>query len=116
MTTPLPFDDELAPLYTVGQVADMLGVQPAFLRRIDVEDVVCPARSDGGQRRYSRADVALAQRVSAMAGEGMTLAGIRRILVLEAEVADLRRQLAQAKQRAGGGSSGRRGVAPSTEK
>ncbi len=93
---PLAFDDEFAPLYTVGQVAGMLGVQPAFLRRIDVEEVVRPARSDGGQRRYSRADIAVVQRVWAMAGEGMTLAGIRRILELEAEVADLQRQLAEA--------------------
>ena len=89
----LPFDDEHAPLYTVGQVADMLGVQPAFLRRVDLEAVVQPARSEGGQRRYSRHDIGQVQRVSAMAGEGMTLAGIRRILALEAEVADLKRQL-----------------------
>ena len=95
----LPFDDERAPLYTVGQVSGMLGVQPAFLRRVDVEDVVRPARSDGGQRRYSRTEIALVQRVSEMAGEGLTLAGIRRILVLEAEVADLRRQLDEAKAR-----------------
>jgi hypothetical protein len=33
-----------------------------------------------------------------MAGEGMTLVGIRRILSLEAEVADLRRQLDRARQ------------------
>jgi len=96
---PLAFDDEFAPLYSVGQVASMLNVQPAFLRRIDVEDVVRPARSDGGQRRYSRTDIALVQRVTDMAGEGMTLAGIRRILALEAEVADLRRQLANARAR-----------------
>ena len=90
---PLPFDDEHAPLFTVGQVADMLGVQPAFLRRVDTEQVVQPARSDGGQRRYSRADITQVQRVSEMAGEGMTLAGIRRIFVLEAEIRDLKRQL-----------------------
>jgi MerR family transcriptional regulator/heat shock protein HspR len=89
----LPFDDEYAALYSVGQVAGMLGVQPAFLRRLDVEEVVQPARSDGGQRRYSRSEIARVQKVSEMAGEGMTLAGIRRILVLEAEVADLKRQL-----------------------
>src|SRR3954449_633083 len=89
----LPFDDEHAPLYTVGQVAGMLGVQPAFLRRVDVENVVQPARSDGGQRRYSRSDISQVQRVSEMAGEGMTLAGIRRIFILEAEIADLKRQL-----------------------
>jgi MerR family transcriptional regulator, heat shock protein HspR len=89
----LPFDDENAPLYTVGQVAGMLGVQPAFLRRLDAEQLVQPARSDGGQRRYSRMEVAEVQRVSTLAGEGLTLAGIRRILSLEAEVADLKRQI-----------------------
>jgi MerR family transcriptional regulator/heat shock protein HspR len=91
---PLPFDDDHAPLYTVGQVAGMLDVQPAFLRRLDVERVVQPARSDGGQRRYSRHEIALAQHVSRMADAGMTLPGIRRILVLEAEVAALRAQVA----------------------
>jgi DNA-binding transcriptional MerR regulator len=96
----LAFDDERAALYTVGQVADMLGVQPAFLRRLDTEQVVQPARSDGGQRRYSQLDILQVQRVSAMAGEGMTLAGIRRILVLEQEVAQLRQQLDMAKAQA----------------
>ena len=96
---PLAFDDEHAPLYTVGQVAGMLGVQPAFLRRVDVENVVQPARSEGGQRRYSRSDINRVQRVSQMAGEGMTLAGIRRIFMLEAEIADLKRQLEAAKGR-----------------
>jgi DNA-binding transcriptional MerR regulator len=108
----LPFDDQYAPFYTVGQVAGMIGVQPAFLRRLDVEAVVRPARSDGGQRRYSRSDIACVQKVSAMAAEGLTLAGIRRILLLEAEVADLRRQLREheadtrrARRRASGGST-----------
>ncbi len=77
----------------------MLGVQPAFLRRVDLENVVQPARSDGGQRRYSRADIQQVQRVSEMAGEGMTLAGIRRIFALEAEIADLRAQLDAAHRR-----------------
>ncbi|MEY2473226.1 MAG: hypothetical protein QOK28_2555 [Actinomycetota bacterium] len=95
----LPFDDELAPLYTVGQVASMLDVQPAFLRRLDTEQVVSPARSEGGQRRYSRADIAAVQQVWDMAGEGMTLVGIRRILSLEAELAELRRQLAEERDR-----------------
>jgi DNA-binding transcriptional MerR regulator len=91
---PLAFDEEHTPLYTVGQVAGMLEVQPAFLRRLDLEELVQPARSGGGQRRYSRSEIARVQRVSEMASEGLTLAGIRRILVLEAEVADLKRRLA----------------------
>jgi MerR family transcriptional regulator/heat shock protein HspR len=93
----LAFDDDRAALYTVGQVAGMLDVQPAFLRRLDVERVVQPARSDGGQRRYSRNEIALVQHVAKMADAGMSLPGIRRILVLEAEVAALKRELAEHK-------------------
>jgi len=95
----LPIDDEHAPLYTVGQVAGMLGVQPAFLRRLDLEQVVRPARSDGGQRRYTRSEIGRIQQVTLLADDGMTLNSIRRILQLEAEVADLRRQLGVEHQR-----------------
>jgi MerR family transcriptional regulator/heat shock protein HspR len=90
---PLPFDDLHAPLYTVGQVSSMLDVQPAFLRRLDSEQLVCPGRSEGGQRRYSRAEIFRIQRVNELAGEGMTLAGIKRLLVLEAEVAALKEEI-----------------------
>jgi MerR family transcriptional regulator/heat shock protein HspR len=77
----------------------MLGVQASFLRRLDTEAVVQPARSDGGQRRYSRIDVARVQQVTRLADEGLTLAGIRRILALEAEVADLRAQVDRLQRR-----------------
>jgi DNA-binding transcriptional MerR regulator len=94
-----PIDDPQAALYTVGQVAQMLGVQVAFLRRLDREELVSPARSEGGQRRYSRREIDRVQRVSELAGEGLSLAGIRRLLVAEAEVDDLQRQLAKEKNR-----------------
>ena len=48
---PSALDDEHAPLYTVGQVAEMLAVKQAFLRRVDDLRVVSPQRSAGGQRR-----------------------------------------------------------------
>ena len=86
----LPFDDDHAAIFTVGQVAGMLGVQPAFVRRLDAERVVQPARSDGNQRRYSRAQIGMVQHVAQMADEGMTLHSIRRIIELEAEVTALR--------------------------
>jgi hypothetical protein len=40
-------DDEHAPFYTVGQVAAMLAVQHALLRRIDDQRVVTPQRFTG---------------------------------------------------------------------
>lgn len=82
----LPFDDETLPLFTVGQVAQMLEVQQAFLRRLDEHGVVSPSRSTGGQRRYSRVEVTVVQYVAQLADEGMTLAAIRRVLELEEQV------------------------------
>ncbi len=79
----------------------MLDVQPAYLRRLDSEDLVCPGRSGGGQRRYSRAEIDMVQRVTELAGEGMTLAGIKRLLVLEAEVAALRAEVRRLSVQAG---------------
>ena len=72
----------------------MLDMQPAFVRRLDTEGVVCPARSVGGQRRYSRVELGHIAALAALVSEGMTLLGAQRIIELENEVADLRRQLA----------------------
>ena len=82
----LPFEEEDLPLFTVGQVAQMLEVQQAFLRRLDEFDVVRPSRSSGGQRRYSRTEVTVVRYVAQLADEGMTLAAIRRVLELEHQV------------------------------
>ncbi|MCK2217633.1 helix-turn-helix domain-containing protein [Actinomadura sp. ATCC 31491] len=97
----LPFDDEHAPLYSLGQVAEMLNVQQAYLRRLDQHDVVTPSRSEGGQRRYSRRDIRTVQHVTRMADAGMTLIAIRRILELERELAALREELRRARARLG---------------
>jgi len=85
----------------LAAVSDALGVQAAFLRRLDAEDLVSPARSDGGQRRYSRVEIGQVQRVSELASEGLTLAGIKRLMALEAEVAALQEALAHEKAKQG---------------
>jgi len=95
----LPFEDEDLPLYTVGQVSGMLEVQQAFLRRLDEFGVVRPSRSGGGQRRYSRREVVVVQYVAQLTGQGMTLAGIRRILELEAQVARLEQECSELRAR-----------------
>ena len=92
---PSPLDDEHAPLYTVGQVAEMLAVKQAFLRRVDELRVVSPQRSAGGQRRYSRHDIIRIQQVVVLMDEGMTLPAVRRIIELEHHLAEVTGRLAE---------------------
>jgi len=87
-----PLEDEHAPLYTVGQVAEMLAVKQAFLRRVDTLQVVSPQRSAGGQRRYTRYEIRIIQQVMTMADEGITLQAIRRIIELEQQLAAVTRE------------------------
>ena len=87
-----PFEDENVPLFTVGQVAEMLSLKQAFLRRIDDLQVVSPQRSAGRQRRYTRIEIRVIQQVATMADEGMTMTAIRRIIELEQRLAEVARQ------------------------
>ena len=87
-----PFEDENVPLFTVGQVAEMLSLKQAFLRRIDELQVVSPRRSAGRQRRYTRVEIRVIQQVATMADEGMTMTAIRRIIELEQQLAEVVRQ------------------------
>lgn len=86
--------DRTLPFFTVGQVADMLDVQQAFLRRLESHELVLPGRTDGNQRRYSHDDVDRVSGIVELVGEGLTLAGVRRVLELQAEVTALREELA----------------------
>lgn len=88
----LPLDDENLPLFTVGQVSEMLEIQQAFLRRLDEFRVVRPTRSPGGQRRYTRREITVVQYVVNLVDEGMTLTAVRRVLELEERVKELEAQ------------------------
>jgi len=98
---PSPLDDENVPLYTVGQVAEMLAVKQAFLRRVDELRVVSPQRSAGGQRRYTRYEIRVIEQVVTMADEGITLQAIRRIIELETQLAEVTRQRDELARRLG---------------
>jgi DNA-binding transcriptional MerR regulator len=87
-----PFEEEDVPLFTVGQVAEMLSLKQAFLRRVDQLQVVSPQRSNGGQRRYTRIEIRVIQQVASMADEGMTMPAIRRIIELEQQLAEVAAQ------------------------
>ena len=89
---PLPLDDENRPIFTVGQVSDMLEIQQAFLRRLDQLGVVSPSRSAGRQRRYTRREITVVQYVVNLVDEGMPLTAVRRVLELEERVRELETQ------------------------
>lgn len=88
-----PLDDENLPLFTVGQVSEMLEIQQAFLRRLDEFRVVRPSRSPGGQRRYTRREITVVQYVVNLVDEGLTLTAVRRVLELEERVKELEAQI-----------------------
>jgi MerR family transcriptional regulator, heat shock protein HspR len=87
-------DDEDYPSVAMGQAADLLGVQPAFLRSLDNAGVLRPHRTGGGHRRYSRRQLALAARLRELLDEGHSLASARAICGLEDQLraSDVRRQ------------------------
>ena len=84
------------PLYVISVAAEMAGMHPQTLRQYDRLGLVKPGRAGGGGRRYSLRDVELLREVQRLSqDEGVNLAGIKRILELEAEVELLRRHVAE---------------------
>jgi len=80
-------------VYVISVAAELAGMHPQTLRIYERRGLVNPARTDGGNRRYSDHDIAVLRRISELAGEGMNLEGIRRVMTLEAENARLRAEL-----------------------
>ena len=88
-------------VYVISVAAELAGMHPQTLRIYERRGLVQPARTQGGNRRYSDADLDVLRRISQLAEEGMNLEGIRRVMELEAEVKRLRQELAEAKAAAG---------------
>lgn len=84
------------PLFSVGQVSQLLGIAPAALRRLDQQGAMRPGRSDGNQRRYSRRQIQRIQRLTQLLGEGLPIAAAHRIAELEDQVRRLTTELARA--------------------
>jgi DNA-binding transcriptional MerR regulator len=79
----------------MGQAAELLGVQPAFLRSLDAAGILRPHRSDGGHRRYSRHQLQLAARARELVDEGMTLASACRMVSMEDQLGVARRRITE---------------------
>ena len=64
-----------------------------MLRVYESRGLLTPARTDGGTRRYSDRDIERIERIAMYLDAGLNLAGIERVLVLEAETDALRDQV-----------------------
>jgi MerR family transcriptional regulator/heat shock protein HspR len=83
-------------VFVISVAAELAGMHPQTLRQYDRLGLVSPQRAGGGGRRYSEEDVALLREVQRLSQEeGVNLAGIKRIIELENEVAALRQRLAE---------------------
>lgn len=89
---------ELKAVYVISVAAELAGMHPQTLRIYERRGLVSPARTDGGNRRYSDEDIALLLRISELTTAGLNLEGIRRVMHLENENARLRAELEQARE------------------
>ena len=87
--------DEDTPVFVISVAARLAGMHPQTLRQYDRLGLVSPGRTSGRGRRYSARDVSMLREVQRLSQEeGVNLAGVKRIMELELEVAALRERVA----------------------
>ncbi len=82
-------------VYVISVAAELAGMHPQTLRIYERRGLVMPARTTGGNRRYSDADIARLRRIAQLAATGMNLEGIKHVMSLEEEVVRLRDEVEQ---------------------
>jgi len=84
-------------VYVISVAAELAGVHPQTLRIYERKGLVDPARTEGGSRRYSDSDINQLRRIQELTNEGLNLAGVKRVLELEAMVDQMERELADVR-------------------
>jgi MerR family transcriptional regulator, heat shock protein HspR len=82
-------------VYIISVAAELAGVHPQTLRIYEQKGLVRPHRTRGNTRRYSEADIERLRRVQRLTQDGVSLAGVKRILAMEEEIHRLRDQIAR---------------------
>lgn len=85
-------------VYVISVAAELAGMHPQTLRIYERRGLVTPARTTGGNRRYSDADIARLRRIAQLASTGMNLEGIKHVMSLEEEVIRLRAEVEELRQ------------------
>jgi MerR family transcriptional regulator/heat shock protein HspR len=77
-------------VFAISVAAELAGLHPQTLRIYEREGLIEPARSSGGTRRYSGNDVARLRLIGSLTADGLNVAGVKRVLAMEEELAELR--------------------------
>jgi len=88
-----PGDDSTRPLFMISIAAELAAMHPQTLRLYERRGLLQPQRSAKNTRLYSRADVDRLQRIQELTELGLNLAGVERVLALEAQMAVMREQM-----------------------
>jgi MerR family transcriptional regulator/heat shock protein HspR len=86
-------------LYVISVAAELAGVHPQTLRIYERKGLLSPARTSGRSRRYSERDIALLRRIQELTNDGVSLAGVQRVLALEDELEEARDRIARLEAR-----------------
>lgn len=78
-------------VYAISVAAELVGIRVQNLRVYERRGLVHPARTTGGTRRYSEADLDRLRRIAELLDAGLNLAGIAMVLELENRLDQLRR-------------------------
>jgi len=98
---PEPTDPRAAQIravYVISVAAELAGVHPQTLRIYERKGLLDPARTAGGNRRYSESDLDRLRRIAKLTDDGLNLAGVRRVLELEAEIGRLQDELQRTRR------------------
>jgi MerR family transcriptional regulator, heat shock protein HspR len=80
-------------VFMISVAAELAEMHPQTLRMYEARGLIEPKRSPKGTRLYSAADVERLRRIQQMTAElGLNLAGVERVLELEAQVERARRK------------------------
>jgi MerR family transcriptional regulator/heat shock protein HspR len=92
-------DADARALYVISVAAELAGVHPQTLRIYERKGLLAPARTTGRSRRYSDRDIALLRRIQELTNDGVSLAGVQRVLALEDELVGTRERVAELEAR-----------------
>jgi MerR family transcriptional regulator, heat shock protein HspR len=87
-------------LFGISVAAELAGLHPQTLRIYEREGLLDPARSPGGTRRYSTDDLHRLHEITTLMSAGLNLAGVRRVLELQAETRRLQAEIDRLKDTA----------------